>query len=183
MIFRRSGAGVAWELLGEGESLYGGCQRETTRCGKLKQPSFGPQGGYRSARYVLAAKLFFAIFSRGTAVVAAPLPEGRYGLSGRRGAGRPICEIHSVLLEPTRPSRRGSLTDLCAFAYISGGEIEIVSVVGEALTVDCESRMGRVAAPMVALLAGFARKGGAGTGRRPAWGLLAPLAVSLFLWV
>ena len=137
-------------------------------------------GGYRSARYVLAAKLFFAIFSRGTAVVAAPLPEGRHGLSGRRGAGRPLCEIPSVLLAPIRPSRRGSLTDLCAFAGISGEEIG--SVVGEALTVDCESRMGRSAAPVVALLAGFARKGGAGTGRRPAWGLLAPLAVSLFLW-
>ena len=100
MIFRRFGAGVAWELLGEGESLYGGCQGETPRCGKFWQPSFGPQGGYRSARYVLAAKLFFDIFSRGTAVVAAPLPEGRHGLSGRRGADRPICEIHSFFLNP-----------------------------------------------------------------------------------
>ena len=55
----------------------------------------------------------------------------------------------------------------------------MVSIVGEALTVDCESRMGRVAAPMVSLLARFARNGGAGTGRRPAWGLLVLLAVML----
>ena len=55
----------------------------------------------------------------------------------------------------------------------------MVSVVGEALTVDCESRMERVAAPMVSLLAGFAWNGGAGTGRRPAWGLLALLVVML----
>ncbi len=52
-------------------------------------------------------------------------------------------------------------------------------VVGEALAVDCELRMGRVTAPMVSLVAGSARNGGAGTERRPAWGLLAPLAVML----
>ena len=44
---------------------------------------------------------------------------------------------------------------------------------------DCESRMGRVAGPMVALLFVFARKVGAGTGRRPAWGVLSPLAVRI----
>jgi hypothetical protein len=39
--------------------------------------------------------------------------------------------------------------------------------------VDCGSRMERVAGPMVALLFVFARRGGAGTGRRPSWGVLA----------
>ena len=181
MNFSSSGAGAAWELLREGESLYVGCQGETTRCGKFWQMIFEPQGGYRSAIFVLAAELFFATLNKGTAVVAAPLPEGRYGLGGQRGAGKPIGEIHSALRESTLLGRRGTLRRLCAFADISRGEM--VSVVGEALTVDCESRMGRVAAPMVALLARFARKGGAGTGRGPVWGLLAPFSVSLFLWV
>ena len=141
---------------------------------------FEPHGGYRSAIYfVLAAEMFFATLSKGTAVVAAPLPEGSYGMGGQRGAGKPIGEIHSALREPPLPSRRGSLTGLCVFADISGGEM--VCVVGEALTVDCESRMGRVAAPMLSMLAGFARKSGAGTGRRPAWGLLDPLVVRLCL--
>ena len=82
MIFCSSGAGPAWELLREGESLYVGCQGEATRCGKLWQMIFEPQGGYRRASFVLAAELFFATLNRGTAVVAAPLPEGRYGPGG-----------------------------------------------------------------------------------------------------
>jgi hypothetical protein len=53
------------------------------------------------------------------------------------------------------------------------------SVDMEVFAGDCGSRMGRVAGPMVALLFVFARKGGAGTGRRSAWGVLAPLAVRI----
>ena len=53
-------------------------------------------------------------------------------------------------------------------------------VVKEVFAFDCGSRMERVAGPVVALLFVFARKGGARTGRRPAWGLIAPLAVKIF---
>ncbi len=77
MIFCSSGAGAAWELLREGESLYVGCQGEAPRCGKFWQMIFEPHGGYRSASFVLAAELFFATLNRGTTVVAAPLPQGR----------------------------------------------------------------------------------------------------------
>ena len=82
MIFSSSGAGAAWELLREGESLYGKCQGEAARCDKFWRMIFEPQGGYRSAIFVLAAELFFASLSRGAAVVAAPLPEERYVLGG-----------------------------------------------------------------------------------------------------
>jgi hypothetical protein len=41
-------------------------------------------------------------------------------------------------------------------------------VIGEVLAVDCGSRMERVTGLTVALLVLFARRGGAGTGRRPA---------------
>ena len=82
MIFSCSGAGVAWELIREGESLYGGCQGEAPRCGKLWHMIFDPHGGDRKASCVLVDEFFFATLSRGTTVVAAPLPEGRYGLGG-----------------------------------------------------------------------------------------------------
>jgi len=55
------------------------------------------------------------------------------------------------------------------------------SVFGEILAVDGGSRMESVTGPIVALLAVFARRGGAGTGRRPAWGVLAPLAIRICL--
>ncbi len=109
MIFGSSGAGAAWELLRVGESLYVGCQGEAARCGKFWRMIFEPQGGYRSASFVLAAELYFATLIRGTAVVAAPLPKGRYGPGGQRVAGKPIGEIHSALREPTLPSRRGTV--------------------------------------------------------------------------
>ena len=50
----------------------------------------------------------------------------------------------------------------------------------EDFAVDCGSRTERVAGPMVALLFVFAHRGGAGTGRRPACGVLASLAVKMF---
>jgi hypothetical protein len=53
------------------------------------------------------------------------------------------------------------------------------SVGREVYAVDCGSRMERVAGPMVALLFVFARRGDARTRRRPAWGILAPLAVKI----
>ena len=49
----------------------------------------------------------------------------------------------------------------------------------EVFAVDCGSQMERVAGPMVATLFLFARKGGAGTGRRSAWGVVALLAVKI----
>ena len=52
---------------------------------------------------------------------------------------------------------------------------------GEVLAVDCKSRMERVTGPRVVLLFVFARRGGAGTMRRPAWGVLAPLVVNIYL--
>jgi hypothetical protein len=55
------------------------------------------------------------------------------------------------------------------------------SVAMEVVAVDCGSRMERATGPMVALFFVFVRRGGAGTGRRPAWGVLAPLAVKIFL--
>jgi hypothetical protein len=53
------------------------------------------------------------------------------------------------------------------------------SVDREVFAGDCGSRMGRVAGPMVALLFVFARERGPGTGRRLAWGVLAPLVVKI----
>ena len=53
------------------------------------------------------------------------------------------------------------------------------SVVGEGLAVDCGSHMEKVSAPIIALLAVFARRGGAGTGRRPAWEVLAPFDIRM----
>jgi len=53
------------------------------------------------------------------------------------------------------------------------------SVVGEILAVDCGSRMEIEAGPIVVLLGVFARRGGAGTDSRPAWGISAPVVVSI----
>ena len=69
---------------------------------------------------------------------------------------------------------------MCAVANIFGGEIKYV--VGEVLAVDCGSRMEIETGPIVVVLAVFARRGGAGTGSRPAWGVLAPVIVSICLF-
>jgi hypothetical protein len=53
------------------------------------------------------------------------------------------------------------------------------SVDREVFAGDCGSQLGRVAGPMMATLVVFARRGGAGTGRRSAWGVVALLAVKI----
>ena len=68
---------------------------------------------------------------------------------------------------------------MCFVADTSRGQIK--SVVGEAPTVDDESRMERGTGPMVALVVLFAWRGDAGAERRPAWGVLAPLVVRICL--
>lgn len=171
MLFCRSAVRAAWELAGEGESLCSGCQGGATRCGKFWQWIFASQGGYGSAKLVLADELFFAICCRGAAVFVAPLPGGGISLGGPRGAGK-LGEVRRVLREPTPPSRRGSLIGLCAVAGISVGEKKYVVV--EVSVFDCGSRVERVPAPMVALLAVFARRGVTGARIRPAWVVLAP---------
>ena len=55
--------------------------------------------------------------------------------------------------------------------------------VGEVPVVDIESRMERGTGPMVALVALFTRRGGAGARKWPAWGVLAPLAVRICLLI
>ena len=49
----------------------------------------------------------------------------------------------------------------------------------EVFAVDCGSQMERVAGQMVATLFVFARRSGAGTGRRSVWGVVALLAVKI----
>jgi len=56
------------------------------------------------------------------------------------------------------------------------------SFVGEVLAVDCGSRMEIEAGPIVTMLAVFVRRGGAGTWRRPACGVLPPVVVSICLF-
>ena len=65
---------------------------------------FAPQCGSRSAKSVLAAGLFFATLCRSTAMLAGPLLDEGNGLGGRRGAGKPIGEIHRAIRETTLPS-------------------------------------------------------------------------------
>ncbi len=55
----------------------------------------------------------------------------------------------------------------------------MVVVDKEVFAVECGSLMERVAGPMLATIFVFARKGNAGTGRRSAWGIVAPLAVKM----
>ena len=74
-----------------------------TRCGKLRQIIFAPQGGYISAKLVLATELFFATLCRGTTVFAGPLPVGDNVLGGQMGVGNPLGEIRGVSRESTRP--------------------------------------------------------------------------------
>ena len=54
------------------------------------------------------------------------------------------------------------------------------SVVGDVLAVDNESRMERGPGPMVGVVL-FARRGGAGVGMRPVWGVLGPIAAKICL--
>jgi hypothetical protein len=49
----------------------------------------------------------------------------------------------------------------------------------EVFAVECGSLMERVAVPTLATLFVFVRRGAAGTGRRSAWGIVAPLAVKI----
>jgi len=100
MSFCRSGARAAWELLGARESLYGGCQGRAARYGKLRQIISAPEGGYSSAKLVLAAELFSATLCRSTTMFAEPLPKGGSVMGGHRGAGKPLGEILKALREP-----------------------------------------------------------------------------------
>jgi hypothetical protein len=64
-------------------------------------------------------------------------------------------------------------------ADISREERKVVA--GEVCAVDCGTQRCGATALLVAPIAMFARKGGAETGRRPVWGVVAPLSIWICL--